>query len=102
MSVGRRFLCVVIVAACALIWENMSARAIAQEAKAAQNGDVQDLLYLSPKRPIVIRLHIRVDGQPLTEMRARPSRGRFSTRSTRTVTEFWKGVNWPAFHRPNC
>jgi Ca2+-binding EF-hand superfamily protein len=77
MSVGRRFLCVAIVAACALIWENGSARAVAQEAKGAQNGDVQDLLYLAPKRPIVIRLHIRVDGQPLTEMRAAIARAIF-------------------------
>ena len=77
MSVGRRFLCVAVVAACALIWENVSARAIAQQAKGAQNGDVQDLLYLAPKRPIVIRMHIRVDGQPLTEMRTAIARAIF-------------------------
>ncbi len=57
----------------------MSTRAIAQEAKGAQNGDVQDLLYLAPKRPIVIRLHIRIDGQPLTEMRAAIARAIFDS-----------------------
>src|SRR5262249_23195397 len=28
-------------------------------------GDVQDLVYLSPTGPVLIRLHLRVDGQPL-------------------------------------
>jgi Ca2+-binding EF-hand superfamily protein len=79
---GGRLLRWTAVAACALVlgvageW-----RAVSGEPTAA-NDDVQDLLYLAPKRPIVIRLHLRVDGQPLAELHTAIARQLFETLDT--------------------
>lgn len=36
----------------------------------ATNGDVQDLIVLAAKGPSIIRLHLRVDGQPYVQLRS--------------------------------
>jgi len=50
-----------------------SGRAAGDETKGAVPGtpgdDVQDLIYFGPTRAIVIRLHLRIDGQPFSDFR---------------------------------
>ena len=75
MTVGGRLLRCGIVAACALVLGSGSA--CGADSTAASNDDVQDLIFLASKGPIVIRLHVRVDGQPFSELRAAVARQLF-------------------------
>ena len=40
---------------------------------------MQDLIYLTPKQPIVIRFHVRVDDQPLSEFEKSAAKGLFDS-----------------------
>src|SRR5438309_1390995 len=69
----RRLLVLAAIAAL-LIWGTVSPGTRADDAKAlvaafarTRDNDVQDLLYLAEKRPVRIRLHLRIDGKPFRQ-----------------------------------
>jgi Ca2+-binding EF-hand superfamily protein len=64
---NRRFLMAVVVLFLAMGSASAADNPLAKPQAAAVDKDVQDIVFFSPARPVLIRLHLRIDGQPYTK-----------------------------------